>query len=187
MVIKIPIVALTVAIVTFAAITTSIAVEKPKLDLKQLFKQMKVIPTKPKPPPIDFKLFTPGGQPIRLSDIEGKIVLLNFWASWCHECVAEMPSLEQLHRQLKDKGLLILGINLQETVSRVNAFYQYHQLTLTTLMDADGEVGKAFYIQAIPTSIILDKNGQMIGFALGPRKWDSENSVTLFTRLLEQP
>ena len=80
---------------------------------------------------------------------------------------------------------MVLAINLHEPKQRVKEFFDRYRLKFTTLLDTKGKAGKAFFIRAIPTSIILDKDGQMIGIALGPRKWDSENAITLFNRLLD--
>lgn len=124
------------------------------------------------------------GNTVRLSDFRGKIVFLNFWASWCPTCVAEMPSMEKLHRRLKDKDFVMIAVNLQESNAQVKAFLAKFKLTFLTLLDSSGEVGSGFAVHALPTTFVIDKDGRMIGKAKGPREWDSKNSIAFFEHLI---
>nr|NIV99410.1 redoxin domain-containing protein [Candidatus Saccharibacteria bacterium] len=125
------------------------------------------------------------GQQVSLSDFRGKIVFINFWTTWCLACVIEMPSMEKLHQKFKDKDFVMLAINLQESASKIKQFYKEYKLTFTTLLDTTGDVGTGFGIRSIPTTYILDKNGRIIGKALGPREWESKESIALFEYLTE--
>jgi thiol-disulfide isomerase/thioredoxin len=125
------------------------------------------------------------GRNVSLSDFRGKIVFLNFWTTWCPTCRIEMPSMEKLHRKLKDKDFAMVTVNLQESASQVKTFFKEFKLTFTALLDLTGEVGVAFGIRAIPTTYILDKTGRIIGQVLGPREWDSKDAIALFEALID--
>lgn len=134
--------------------------------------------------PVEIQLEDVFGNTVRLSDFRGEIVFLNFWASWCPTCVAEMPSMEKLHRRLKDKKFVMIAVNLQESDAQVKAFLEKFKLTFTTLLDSTGEAGSWFAVHALPTTFVLDKNGRMIGRATGPREWDSKKSIAFFEHLI---
>ena len=137
-------------------------------------------------PPVDFELMDLNNRKVRLSDLKGKIVFLNFWASWCYPCRIEMPSMERLHRRFKDKDFVIVAINLQEPASRVKEFFKENNLTFITLLDSTGEVGARFGISSLPTTFIMDKEGRIIGGALGAREWDTKEAIALFEYLIEK-
>jgi thiol-disulfide isomerase/thioredoxin len=142
--------------------------------LEQLFSDVGVLPIPPDTDPLEIKLEDPTGRPISLGEFRGKIVFINFWTTWCLACVIEMPSMQKLHQKFKDKDFVMVAINLQESASRVEQFYKEHKLTFTTLLDTTGDVGAGLGIRSIPTTFILDKNGRIIGKALGPREWEGK-------------
>jgi peroxiredoxin len=94
--------------------------------------------------------------------------------------------MEKLHQKFKDKDFVMIAINLQESAARVKQFYREYKLTFTTLLDSTGDVGAALGIRSIPTTFILDKNGRIIGKALGPREWESKESIALFEYLTDR-
>ena len=155
-------------------------------ELDRLFSDMGVLPISPDSAPLEIRLSDATGRPVSLSEFRGNIVFINFWTTWCLACVIEMPSMEKLHQKFKDKDFVMIAINLQESAERVKQFYQKHQLTFTTLLDITGDVGAALGINAIPATIILDKNGRIIGKALGPREWESQESIALFEYLTDR-
>jgi peroxiredoxin len=134
--------------------------------------------------PIEIQLKDAYGNTVRLSDFRGKVVFLNFWATWCAACVVEMPSMEKLHRRLKDKDFVMIAINVQESDAQVKAFFEKLKLSFTTLMDGNGEVATGFAVNALPTTFVLDKEGRIVGAAIGPREWDSRASIALFEHLI---
>ena len=154
-------------------------------ELERLFSDMGVLQISPDSDPLEIRLSDPTGRPVSLLEFRGKIVFINFWTTWCLACVIEMPSMEKLHQRFKDKDFVMVAINLQESAERVKQFYKKHQLTFTTLLDITGDVGAALSINAIPTTFILDKNGRIIGKALGPREWESKKSIALFEYLTD--
>ncbi len=134
--------------------------------------------------PVEIQLKDVIGNTVRLSDFRGKVVFLNFWATWCAACVVEMPSMEKLHRRLKDKDFVMVAINLQESDAQVKAFFEKMKLSFTALLDSNGEVATGFAVNALPTSFVLDKQGKIVGAAIGPREWNSRASIALFEYLI---
>jgi peroxiredoxin len=154
-------------------------------EFDRLFSVMGVIKIHHPTDPVEITLKDPNGQQVNLSDFRGKIVFMNFWTTWCLACVIEMPSMEKLHQKFKDKDFAMVAINLQESASTVKQFFKDYKLTFATLLDSTGDVGAGFGIRSIPTTFILDKNGRIIGKALGPREWESKESIALFDYLID--
>jgi peroxiredoxin len=151
--------------------------------LAQLFRDMLIIKVPQTSDPIEIRLNDTDGRPVSISDFRGKIVFLNFWTTWCPTCRIEMSAMEKLHQKFKDGDFAMVTVNLQESASRVKEFFKEFKLTFTALLDTGGEVGIMFGIKQIPTTYILDKKGQIIGKALGPREWDNLKSTALFEHL----
>ena len=135
-------------------------------------------------PPTDINHMDLTGKRIRLSDMRGKIVFLNFWATWCSACLVEIPAMEKLNAKLKDKDFVMLAISMQEPASRVKDYFIKHKLSFTALLDTKGEVASSFGVISIPTTFIMDKGGGIIGKAIGAREWYSKDSISLFEYLL---
>lgn len=153
----------------------------------RFFKTMGIVKLAGIAPPVDIALGDLKGNTIRVSDFKGKIVLLNFWTTWCPDCRYEMPSMEKLYHHFKDREFVMLAINLREPAERVKSFYEKYRLSFTTLLDTNGQIGFRFGIRSIPTTFILNQKGGLIGKALGPRAWDSEPALAMFEHLLQNP
>ena len=155
--------------------------------LPRLFEEMGIVQMdEPIPIPIDVQLPDLNAKPVSFSEFKGKIVFVNFWATWCPPCREEMPAMEKLHTRLKNKDFVMVAVDLMEPASKVEAFFQEFKLTFMALLDTNGEVGSLFGIRSIPTTLILDKNGMIIGIAVGPRDWDSKKSIALFEYLIDR-
>ncbi|MGN7178970.1 thiol:disulfide interchange protein [Paenibacillus sp. FSL R5-0490] len=118
----------------------------------------------------DFELTDMEGNPVKLSDYRGKSVLLNFWASWCPPCRAEMPHMEKLYKKYKDKKFDILAVNLTNTEKNngdAEKFVKELGLTFTIPMDVKGTVGADYNIMAYPTSYFIDSDGVIREKVLG--------------------
>jgi thiol-disulfide isomerase/thioredoxin len=126
------------------------------------------------------------GSDVNISEFRGKIVFLNFWATWCPSCVVEMPSMEKLHQKLKNKDFAMVSISIQDPPLAVKRFFLLNNLTFIALLDQSGKTVPGFGISAIPTTLILDKTGRIIGRATGPREWDSRESVAMFDQLINK-
>lgn len=119
----------------------------------------------------DFELNTLDGKSVKLSDYRGKKVILNFWATWCPPCKAEMPHMQNFYVENKDKGVEILAVNLtnmDKGVDEVQNFVKEYGLTFTIPLDDEGAAGTTYQAFTIPTSYILDENGIITKKIVGP-------------------
>ena len=150
------------------------------------FSKMKIqsIVNKKKAP--DFCLEGLKGEKVQLKALKGKIIFLNFWATWCGPCKEEMPSMEALYQHFKDRNFIFLTISLdfggQEPVRK---FIENHRYQFPVLLDPSGKTLDLFEINKIPTTLIIDKNGKMIGRAIGPRNWSSPEFSSLIEQMLQ--
>jgi len=110
-------------------------------------------------PAPDFSLELLDGSTMTLSDYEGNIVVLDFWATWCPPCVRAMPILERVMNDYADQGVAVYAINLRETTEQVEQFLTNHGLDLPVAMDRDGAVAGEYLIRAVPTTVIVDEEG----------------------------
>ena len=120
----------------------------------------------------DFELKTLDGETVRLSDYRGERVLINFWATWCPPCRAEIPDLQKLH---DNKDVTILAINLTESEKGngdITDFVKEFEMTFPVLMDEKSEVSTTYQVQAYPTSYMIDSNGRIQFIALGAMNYD---------------
>ncbi|HXG66496.1 MAG TPA: redoxin domain-containing protein [Blastocatellia bacterium] len=116
----------------------------------------------------DFTLNGLDGKPVALKDLRGKVVLLDFWASWCAPCRIEMPHLEKLHREYKDKGLVVLGVN-DEDAATARAFLKSKGYTFPTLVDDKREVSELYEVESIPTVFVINREGKIVVHYIGAR------------------
>lgn len=150
-----------------------------------LLKRLHIEKLDSKAPAPDFTLRDSQGSPIRLRDLRGKVVFLNFWATWCPPCRLEMPAMEALHNESGSQGLVILAVNFREGPEEIKTFYKQHQLTLTTLLDEDGKVFDLYKAWSLPTTYLINKSGEIVGKVIGYRDWHSEQARAFFRQLLE--
>jgi len=123
--------------------------------------------------PRDFTLPTLSGDTQTLSALKGKVVFLNFWATWCGPCRVEMPSMEALHNLYAEKGLEILAVNSGEKQPEVLAFMQNNNLSFPAVLDSDGKVSTSYGVQAIPTTFLIDREGKIVVRLVGSINWDT--------------
>jgi thiol-disulfide isomerase/thioredoxin len=138
-------------------------------------------------PLTDFTLPLTDGTTLNTETLRGKVVFLNFWATWCGPCRAEMPSMETLYGRFKDRGLEILAVNLQESPRQVSAFMEQWGLTFPAALDSRGSVGGSFGIMAIPTTYIINREGRIIARVMGSLNWDNPKLFAAFETLLASP
>jgi peroxiredoxin len=136
----------------------------------------------------EFELKDPAGKQISLKQLRGKVVFLNFWATWCPPCIEEMPAIEKLHQELQKDELVILAVNFQEGRERVKEFLAEHKLTFTALLDRDGKVSELYQAWALPVSVIINKRGEIAARAMGSKDWYSAEARQFFKQLsAEEP
>ena len=117
----------------------------------------------------DFTLTDVSGKSLKLSALRGKVVLLDFWATWCGPCRIEMPSIQRFHHEFKDKGLVVLGINQGETAMVVQPFLKRNGFDFRILLDQTRTVSQKYQVSGIPTLFIIDKEGTIRAHFVGVR------------------
>jgi DsbE subfamily thiol:disulfide oxidoreductase len=143
--------------------------------------QLKGYPAAP-----DFTLATPDGKKVSLKDFRGKVVFLNFWATWCEFCREEMPAMERLYREFRGKGFEIVAVNVKDKRPDALAFVKQLKLSYPILMDPEGEVGLLYGAFGMPASYLIDRNGEVLARLWGPADWYSPGARGLIKSLLEQ-
>ncbi|WP_377891481.1 redoxin domain-containing protein [Alkalihalobacillus sp. R86527] len=122
----------------------------------------------------DFSLETLSGDKVKLSDYRGKVVFLNFWATWCPPCKAEMPHMQDFYEENSDQvEIVAVNITSNDSVASVEEFVKQYHLTFPVLLDLEGEQSEKFATITIPTTYIIDKNGIIKQRLVGPMSKDS--------------
>jgi len=125
-----------------------------------------------KPAP-DFRLSDPGGREISLSQFRGKVVFLNFWASWCPPCRAEMPSMERLNEVYGSKNFAMVAVNTENDPGAVRRFLEKNPHSFTVLLDVDGRVHQTYRVFKFPETFLLDREGRIVEHYIGARDWSA--------------
>lgn len=150
-----------------------------------LFLRMRVLRYKEPLPARNFKGVDLEGNSVHFNDFRGDLVLLNFWATWCSPCKKEMGPMEVLYQQFKGRGLVVLGVSLdQGGVKVVKLFVQKKGVTFPVLIDTSGKAKSVYRVTSLPTTFLIDRDGRIIGKSLGPRDWASEAAFALVESLL---
>jgi peroxiredoxin len=139
-----------------------------------LLEEMGIVTPKTSKMAPEFKLNNIRGGITQLSDFKGKIVLINFWATWCAACIEEMESMQNLYNNLKKHDVEIVAISIDRwNEERIVEFADKKNLSFHILRDPDQKVRKQYYIMGLPTSYIIDGDGKIRGYVSGARTWDS--------------
>ena len=136
-------------------------------------------------PSIDFELSNLEGVNEKLSDYKGKVVFLNFWATWCGPCRSEMPAMENVYKELKDDGFVILAVDLGEDKQTVQKFVDEYGLTFPVVLDQTNAVGGMYDARSIPTTYLVGRDGNILGRAVGARPWEDDEYMDLFREILD--
>ncbi len=121
-----------------------------------------------------------------LSDYRGKVVLVNFWASWCPPCIYEMPELTKLKKHFAGQPFEILALNVGEKKYRVRKFVKLINFNLPVLLDTSSETFDAWGVQTLPTSFLIDGDGRVSYRIRGNPGWDQEETITLIEKLITE-
>ena len=127
------------------------------------------------------------GKAWTLATLKGHPVLLNFWASWCEPCRAEMPSLELLATRHEKAGLVILSINYQEPLPTIRRFLETLPFSLPILLDRDGDAASAWTPRVFPTTVLIDRGGNARSSVIGELDWMGDSARALVEPLLARP
>ena len=135
----------------------------------------------------DFELPDTNGITHRFSDYRGKIVLINFWASWCRECVLEIPSLNSLHEKFKKSDVVILGISIDRDLAKASDTIAENWVAFPVLMDAKGEVFvKKYSVIGFPTTILIDQKGFIRQKFIGRHDFSSSGFIEKINNMLKE-
>ncbi len=126
----------------------------------------------------------PAGKLHKLADYRGKVVVVNFWATWCPPCREEMPSMQALRTELAGKGFEVLAVNLMESEEKIAAFRDSELIDLPVLMDRDGAAAKRWKVSMLPVSYIIDRKGAIRYQLVGEATWTGPKVAPLIERLL---
>ncbi len=168
--------------IILVSFTLSFSSEKSR---EELFLKTGIQPIKGDTKAPNFYLEDLNGKKLELKNFTRKVIFLNFWATWCGPCKEEMPSMETLYQQFKEKDFVFLSISVDfEGKKAVKEFIQKNRYTFPVLLDPKCSVLDLYEVKRIPTSIIIDKNGKVIGRATGPKNWKSHEVTSLFDILI---
>jgi peroxiredoxin len=133
----------------------------------------------------NFTLKDIDGKTIQLSDFRGKIVIVNFWATWCPPCREEIPSMNEAMKKLNNKKFVMLGINMAEEADTVLEFSNNTAIDFTVLLDTTGEASAKWPMKGLPTTFIVNPQGKIIYRAIGSRDWSSDSLLKELQKLLK--
>lgn len=120
----------------------------------------------------DLTFHTLDGKSVKLSELKSKVVLINFWATWCGPCVKEMPALQKLSSEYSSKGLSVIGVNVDEDPGAVLApFLAKHSIKFTSFVDPKGELADKIGISGLPLTLVVDGNRKLLFEHLGDEEW----------------
>ena len=149
---------------------------------------VKTVPIAVGLPAPDFTFPDINGKMVSLSDYEGKVVLVNIWATWCPSCVDEMPSMERLYQKLKGENFEILALSIDSLgLNAVAPFMKKHKLTFPVLIDSEGTVSIAYRTTGVPESFIIDKDGILVKKIIGSIDWTNPGVLRYFHILTQKP
>ena len=137
----------------------------------------------------DFELSTSSGESLRLSDLRGQAVILNFWASWCPPCRAEMPAIQAVHQTYQDGGLMVFGVNAanQDNLTQALEFSANMGLTFQILYDSGGTVQELYAVSALPSTFFIDRSGIIRAVVIGGPMSEALLDIHAREILIEHP
>ena len=139
-----------------------------------------------KEPAPNFTLKSSSGKNIKLSELRGQVVLLNFWASWCGPCRTEMPLLGKIHEKYKGMGFTVLGVNVEEDSTPAVSIINKTKIAFPVLFDKTNSVSKLYNVSAMPSTVIIDRDGNMRYLHEGYKAGDEEKYKELVKKLLQE-
>ena len=123
----------------------------------------------------DTELVDMDGKKHKMSDYRGKPVIVNFWATWCPPCRAELPSMNRAWAKVKDEGIQMLAVNMGESEDTIFPFTGEYPIDFTILLDSNGSYALEWKVQGLPTTYVVDAEGNVVYQAVGGREWDNDN------------
>jgi peroxiredoxin len=155
-------------------------------DLADPLKSLNLLAYRAGTKPPDFSSRTAAGQAVSLAGLRGKVVILNFWASWCLECRGEMPAFERLYHDFSSRGFIVVAVNAREKAAVIERYAKELNLSFPLVLDGDGEIYRAYGVIGFPTTFMIGRDGRALGLAVGPRAWNSAAAREMVTSLLAE-
>ena len=137
-------------------------------------------------PAPNFTLKSLNGKNLKLSEMTGNVVLINFWASWCGPCREEMPLLNDLHNKYQPLGFTVLGVNVEEQVDSARGFLKNFPVDFPILLDSSNQVSKLYDVIAMPTTVVVDRDGNMRYLHKGYKPGDEKKYVDMVKKLVRE-
>lgn len=134
----------------------------------------------------DFTLETLAGSNLRLQEHRGEVVLINFWASWCGPCRQEMPILDRLHKRYAEAGFSVLGVNVEGKRKPAEKVAKKAKVTFPVLIDAGQKVSEMYELEAMPTTVVVDRNGQVRYIHRGYKPGDEAKYIDVVKQLISE-
>jgi peroxiredoxin len=148
-------------------------------DLEEAIKRLDLIKPARQKMAQDFTLPTPASATFKLSEHRGKVVMINFWATWCPPCLQEMPAMERLYRQHRDAGFEMVAVSVDTDAAKVKPFLAAHKFTFRVVLDPAMGLANTYGVRALPSSFLVDRTGALTALAIGPRHWDNDAAHSL--------
>ena len=127
------------------------------------------------------------GADVDLHKLEGRVVVVNFWATWCEPCIAEMPSLQRLRERLRGKPLEVLAVNYAESPEKVKVFLGKSRIDLPVLLDPSKEAADAWNAKGLPMTFVVDRAGKVRYWIFGERDWNAGDTLATIEKLVAEP
>ncbi len=169
-----------------AAITLSWLIPVTALGQQQeVLRNLRLAPVDHPGPAPRFLSMTPGGEKFGSDDLKGKLVVLNFWATWCPPCRLEMPSMERLYQEFKGEGLEVVAINFMEREKPITSFVKENWFTFPVLLDKKGEIARNYGVHGLPVTFLIARNGNLLARSMGYKDWYKPETRQLISALLK--
>ena len=175
-----------IAGVLIAIVTILGAPEASRAEVTELLEKLNLSAYSRGTKPPEFNGTTADGRTMSLASLRGKVVLLNFWATWCQECRPEMPMFEHLHREFTAQGLSVIGINAREGTAAIRGYAKELGLTFPLVLDPRGEINAAYGVIGLPTTFLIGRDGRAVALAVGSREWGSAPAKAIIRTLLAE-
>jgi cytochrome c biogenesis protein CcmG, thiol:disulfide interchange protein DsbE len=132
----------------------------------------------------DFSIKTDNGRTLSVSNFGGRLLVLNFWATWCPPCVDEMPSLDRFHQQLSGSGVVVLGVSVDKDQAVYRGFLERAKVSFLTARDPEAEISADYGTFKYPETYIIDSRGKVVQKIIGPENWSDERMLSYVKSLL---
>ena len=133
----------------------------------------------------DFTTKDETGKEVKLSDFRGKLVFLNFWATWCAPCIEEMPEMDTLNEKFKDRKFQMMAVSVDHNWEVVKDFYAKLNLDIPTYLDPGQQVRNSYKVRGYPETFLIDRNGYVVKYIIGPQRWSDPKVMATIEKFIK--